>query len=45
VQLSKEGGRGAAREFVEALLRARGTWELMVAKYVTESADAGTVHA
>jgi len=40
VQLAKEGGRGAAREFVEALLRARGTWDTTVAEYVAESAVA-----
>ncbi len=45
VQLAKEGGRGAAREFIEALLRARGTWEQVVAEYVAESAGAGTANA
>ena len=40
VQLAKEGGRGAAREFVEALLSARGTWDTTVAEYVAESAVA-----
>jgi 3-deoxy-D-manno-octulosonate 8-phosphate phosphatase (KDO 8-P phosphatase) len=36
LQLTREGGRGAAREFVEALLRARGTWDGVVAEYVAE---------
>ena len=40
VQLEREGGRGAAREFVEVLLRARGTWDALVAEYVAESAGA-----
>jgi 3-deoxy-D-manno-octulosonate 8-phosphate phosphatase (KDO 8-P phosphatase) len=37
LQLKREGGRGAAREFVEALLRARGTWDRVVADYVAQS--------
>ena len=37
LQLSREGGRGAAREFIEALLRARGTWDGTVAEYVADS--------
>jgi hypothetical protein len=28
------GGRGAVREFIEALLRARGEWEAAVERYV-----------
>ncbi len=40
VQLEREGGRGAAREFVELLLRARGEWDAVVADYVAESAAA-----
>ncbi|MES3033090.1 MAG: HAD hydrolase family protein [Gemmatimonadota bacterium] len=40
VQLAREGGRGAAREFVELLLRARGDWDTVVAGYVAESAAA-----
>ncbi len=40
VQLHREGGRGAAREFVELLLRARGTWDSVVAEYVTQSLGA-----
>lgn len=31
------GGRGAVREFVEALLRARGQWTRIVEEYVEES--------
>ncbi len=38
VQLSREGGRGAVREFVEMLLRARGQWDALVADYVADSA-------
>ena len=30
---SREGGRGAAREFSEALLRARGEWDGLVGEY------------
>jgi len=33
-QARKEGGRGAVREFCEALLRARGDWEAQVEAYV-----------
>ena len=40
VQLAAGGGRGAVREFAEALLRARGEWEGAVERYVRErSAD------
>ena len=38
VLLSRPGGRGAAREFVEMLLLARGEWNDLVADYVAESA-------
>ena len=38
VQLTREGGRGAAREFAELLLHARGQWAGLVAAYVHESA-------
>lgn len=38
VLLSRPGGRGAAREFVEMLLLARGEWNELVADYVAESA-------
>jgi 3-deoxy-D-manno-octulosonate 8-phosphate phosphatase (KDO 8-P phosphatase) len=37
VLLRSEGGRGAAREFAEALLRARGQWDALVAEYVADS--------
>ncbi len=33
---SKSGGKGAIREFVEDLLRARGEWDGLVEKYVSE---------
>ncbi|MFQ5888724.1 MAG: KdsC family phosphatase [Gemmatimonadota bacterium] len=49
------GGKGALREFVEALLRARGEWEGLVERYlaeceaaagiVEEEADAGSAGA
>lgn len=35
-QSSREGGRGAVREFAEALLRARGEWEGLVDEYCRE---------
>ena len=38
VQLTHDGGRGAAREFVELLLQARGEWDSLVADYVADSA-------
>ncbi len=38
VQLARAGGRGAAREFIEQLLHARGEWEALVAQYVADSA-------
>ncbi len=31
-----DGGRGAVREFIEALLRARGEWDTAVARYVND---------
>jgi 3-deoxy-D-manno-octulosonate 8-phosphate phosphatase (KDO 8-P phosphatase) len=34
LKLSREGGRGAVREFAERLLRARGEWEVHVDHYV-----------
>jgi 3-deoxy-D-manno-octulosonate 8-phosphate phosphatase (KDO 8-P phosphatase) len=43
-QAEKEGGRGAVREFCEALLKARGDWEDQVEAYVkarSGSADEG----
>jgi 3-deoxy-D-manno-octulosonate 8-phosphate phosphatase (KDO 8-P phosphatase) len=40
LQLRREGGRGAVREFAESLLRARGEWETVWERYVAErSAD------
>lgn len=36
VVLEREGGRGAVREFVELLLRARGEWTEAVERYVEE---------
>jgi len=45
VQLTKEGGRGAAREFAEVLLHARGQWSELVAAYVRESARLDPVDA
>jgi 3-deoxy-D-manno-octulosonate 8-phosphate phosphatase (KDO 8-P phosphatase) len=34
VCLTREGGRGAVREFAELLLRARGEWDALVEQYV-----------
>jgi len=34
-QATKDGGRGAVREFCEAILRARGDWDALVEEYVT----------
>lgn len=34
VRLSRRGGHGAVREFVELLLKARGEWETVVESYV-----------
>ncbi|MGI9078844.1 MAG: KdsC family phosphatase [Gemmatimonadaceae bacterium] len=36
VRLEREGGRGAVREFAELLLKARGEWQDIVERYVTE---------
>jgi 3-deoxy-D-manno-octulosonate 8-phosphate phosphatase (KDO 8-P phosphatase) len=36
VCLTRSGGRGAAREFAELLLRARGEWDEIVERYVIE---------
>ena len=36
VHLSESGGRGAVREFAELLLRARGDWDHVVERYVSE---------
>ena len=46
VQLEREGGRGAIREFTERLLKARGQWESAWQRYVAERLpqhSAGTV--
>lgn len=40
VALARHGGRGAVREFCEALLRARGEWETQVEAYVTSRSGA-----
>lgn len=34
------GGRGAVREFAEDLLRARGEWDAVLARYLAERGDA-----
>lgn len=34
--LTRSGGRGATREFAELLLKARGEWDEIVERYVTE---------
>jgi 3-deoxy-D-manno-octulosonate 8-phosphate phosphatase (KDO 8-P phosphatase) len=36
VHLTRSGGRGAVREFCEMLLRARGVWDEVVERYVSE---------
>jgi len=36
VHLSEAGGRGAVREFAELLLRARGDWDRVIERYVSE---------
>jgi 3-deoxy-D-manno-octulosonate 8-phosphate phosphatase (KDO 8-P phosphatase) len=36
VSLTRNGGRGAAREFVELLLKARGEWDDIVERYVAD---------
>ncbi len=36
LQLSRPGGRGAVREFAEMLLKARGEWESVTERYVSE---------
>ena len=41
VTLTRSGGSGAVREFAEALLKARGEWDAIVAEYVAKrSGDA-----
>lgn len=39
VQLVKQGGHGAVREFVELLLRARGDWDALVEQYVASRSE------
>ncbi len=36
---AKTGGRGAVREFAEALLRARGEWDAVVENYLADRGD------
>jgi 3-deoxy-D-manno-octulosonate 8-phosphate phosphatase (KDO 8-P phosphatase) len=36
VNLSQRGGHGAVREFCELLLKARGEWDAVHARYVAE---------
>ena len=36
VRLTREGGRGAVREFAELLLKARGEWEAVTERYVRD---------
>lgn len=36
---SRTGGKGAVREFIEALLKARGEWDRLVEKYVAERSE------
>lgn len=38
-QLERSGGRGAVREFAEALLKARGEWDELVERYVKERSE------
>lgn len=38
-QTTREGGRGAVREFVRALLLARGEWDQVVDRYVAEKEE------
>lgn len=40
VQLSRSGGHGAVREFVELFLKARGEWDALVERYVSERSRA-----
>jgi 3-deoxy-D-manno-octulosonate 8-phosphate phosphatase (KDO 8-P phosphatase) len=45
LQLTRDGGAGAVREFCELLLRARGEWDTQVEAYVrSRSVDAGAPH-
>jgi 3-deoxy-D-manno-octulosonate 8-phosphate phosphatase (KDO 8-P phosphatase) len=40
VRLTREGGRGAVREFAEMLLRARGEWDKTWNSYVDKRSKA-----
>src|SRR6185503_20690219 len=45
LQLSRDGGRGAVREFAELLLKARGEWDAVCDRYVAErSTDDAAPH-
>lgn len=39
IRLVNHGGRGAVREFVELLLRARGEWDALVEQYVASRSE------
>ena len=39
VRLTRDGGRGAVREFAEVLLRARGQWDALVEQYVQSHSE------
>lgn len=39
LQLERSGGHGAVREFAELFLKARGEWDDVVARYVSERSD------
>jgi 3-deoxy-D-manno-octulosonate 8-phosphate phosphatase (KDO 8-P phosphatase) len=39
VRLTRDGGRGAVREFAEVLLRARGQWDELVEQYVQSRSE------
>ena len=39
LRLTKNGGRGAVREFAELLLRARGEWDELVERYVKSRSE------
>ena len=44
LHLSREGGRGAVREFAELLLKARGEWDAVSDAYVAERSRTGATH-
>jgi 3-deoxy-D-manno-octulosonate 8-phosphate phosphatase (KDO 8-P phosphatase) len=39
VHLTRQGGRGAAREFAELLLKARGQWDEVTERYIRERSE------